>query len=200
MELTMTPKLRLGDDKKLFKMGKIKDIGNGSAEVQLAIVASADFDISHIKKTDWTWNYNSNVSVGSSDTINIPMNSDTAKFQSPYDAFKLKVTMHTGGEVNIKLELDGYFFTFTLTTELLLLNAKDPEVLEKEWLLEDDEDPVIEPEPNEEPDIPAPDVKPIVTGIFNNLKKIINEFVNENKRWFFAGVFIAGFVFHWIIF
>ena len=65
-----------------------------------------------------------------------------------------------------------------------------------------DEDPIQdeEPEHDVEPDIPAPDVKPIVTGIFNNLKKIINEFVNENKRWFFAGVFIAGFVFHWIIF
>jgi len=187
-ELTLTPQLRLGGGK-LFRQGKIDDIGNGSAEVQLAIVATTN-DESLGDDYDWTWNYNSNVSIGSSETINCPMNSDTAKFIEPYDAFKLKVTMHRGGEINIKLELNDYFFTLTLTTELLLANAKNPSVLAKTWTLEEDEEPEIpepeipEPDTDPEPDIPAPDITPIIDGGF--FKQLV-----EKYKWY--GVcYLAG--------
>ena len=188
-ELTLTPHLRLGGGK-LFKQGKINDIGNGSAEVQLAIVATTN-DESLSEDYDWTWNYNGNVFVGSSDTINCPMNSETAKLDvEPLDSFKLKVTMHTGGMVNIKLELDGYNFTFTLTTEMLILNAKNPEVLAKTWTLEEDEEPEIPepetPEPDIEPeeDIPVPDITPVIEG--GILKQLLSEY-----KWY--GVcYIAG--------
>ncbi len=193
-EITLTPKLRLG---KLFRQGKINDIGNGSIEVQLAIVATANFPITFTKDL-WDWNYNTNVFVGSSDAINIPMNSGTAKFIAPYDAFKLKVTMYTGGEVNIKFKYDNKFYKLTLTTGLLLANIKNPEILAKTWRFENDIPEVPEPEPIPEPEIPAPDIEPITNGFFSRLLNEIDTFLNENKWWFFLGFFVTGFILNWI--
>ena len=197
MELTLTPYSKLG---KLFKKGKIEDIGNGSAEIQLAIVLTSSFGLPKSKKA-WTWNYNGNVSVGSSDAINKPMNSDTAEFIAPYDAFKLKVTMHTGGEVNIKFKHDNKFYKLTLTTELLLANIGNPEVLAKTWTLKEVIPEIPKPEPipiPEDEEMPAPDIEPITNGFFKGLLKTIDTFLNENKWWFFLGFFVVGLILNWI--
>ncbi|MCK5615989.1 hypothetical protein KAR91_79740 [Candidatus Pacearchaeota archaeon] len=194
-EITLTPKLRLG---KLFRQGEIEDNGN----VQLAIVATANFPMSNY---DWKMTTKGDIFIGSSDAINKPMNSKSAKFIAPFDAFKLKVQM-LGGYINITLNINGQKITLKLTTAKVLANKDNIEslaVTKKFGVIEDDipETPIPDkPNPDEEKPEEKKPVKEKAMKFYQKWIKPTHKFLHKNRKYAIPAFLFIIIVIGWNVF
>ena len=117
----LNAKLRLGENNELFKKGNITKKPDGTFDAQLAIVCTADGDIS---KSIFGWvmpeDEMHGVTIGISKGINMPMCSINAKLEGEsgaiiLDSFKMKVNISEDGYLKIYLTIDGHMLLFEFT-------------------------------------------------------------------------------------
>ena len=204
----LNAKLRLGENNELFKKGNITKKPDGTFDAQLAIVCTADYDIS---KSKFKWvmpkDEMSGVTIGISHDINKPMNAEYANFiVNPLDSFKLKVNISLQGFLKIYLTIDGHMLLFKFTgqdaSDLLsgrvsLFELEQTfEFKEKEPVEPIDPEPLIKPIIDDddnyevEPNIIHPENK----SSFKEMIEGIDTFLSDKKWYFFAGCIALGLI------